>query len=75
MLQFYFGVLCRLADKRMEAALEAVELYYKFYPSAALQIEPTKSDVLDEAGNTRWNILDAYLANSTSEHLQQFLAS
>ncbi|KAL7691843.1 putative RZZ complex, subunit KNTC1/ROD protein [Plasmopara halstedii] len=70
-----------LADERMEAALKAVEFYYKYHPSTAPSIKKSacfESDSNQEVGAsslTRWEILDAYLASSTSEHLTQYQAS
>ncbi|KAG7377208.1 hypothetical protein PHYPSEUDO_012025 [Phytophthora pseudosyringae] len=65
-----------LEDKRMEAALNAVELYYEYHPTKAPPVEEaTKPNDDDTSSNKRWELIDAYLVSSRSAHLERFRAS
>jgi hypothetical protein len=58
----------------MEAASNAVELYYEYHPSGAPVKPDEDGDAPDRSGNSRWELIDAYLASSTSTHLERFRA-
>ncbi|KAG3191403.1 hypothetical protein PC128_g10971 [Phytophthora cactorum] len=65
-----------LEDKRMEAALTAVELYYEYHPTAASSLKGAKiNDEKTDPSNKRWELIDAYLASSKSMHLERFRVS
>ncbi|KAL3662180.1 hypothetical protein V7S43_012980 [Phytophthora oleae] len=58
-----------LEDKRMEAALNALELYYEYHPSEA-PLQTTKPN--EEVSNNRWELIEAYLTASKSSRLERF---
>ncbi|KAL4156946.1 hypothetical protein PRNP1_005972 [Phytophthora ramorum] len=63
-----------LEDKRMETALNAVELFYEYHPAAAPSLDSTKTGDEDTMGNPdskRWELIEAYLESSKSAHLER----
>ncbi|KAL4129751.1 hypothetical protein PRIC2_005758 [Phytophthora ramorum] len=63
-----------LEDKRMETALNAVELFYEYHPAAAPSLDSTKTGDEDTMGNPdskRWELIEAYLESSESAHLER----
>ncbi|KAG6615336.1 Kinetochore component [Phytophthora cinnamomi] len=67
-----------LEDKRMEMALTAVQLYYEYHPTEAPPHDAAGSCDGETAGSSetkRWELIDAYLASSSSVHLARFQVS
>ena len=57
----------------MEAALNAVKLYYEYHP-----LKVTKSDdeyTLATPNDKRWKLIDEFLASSNSAHLKRYRTS
>ncbi|KAG6594294.1 uncharacterized protein IUM83_17834 [Phytophthora cinnamomi] len=67
-----------LEDKRMEMALTAVQLYYEYHPTAAPPHDAAGScdgETAESSETKRWELIDAYLASSSSVHLARFQVS
>lgn len=56
----------------MEAALNAVELYYEYHP---LDVTKLVDEGMEISSDKRWELIDAYLASSNSAHLERFQVS
>ncbi|GMF23583.1 unnamed protein product [Phytophthora lilii] len=67
-----------LEDKRMETALDVIEFYYEYHPTAMPSLvdeEARNEQSSEDTYRNRWKLIDAYIKSTNSACLERFKAA